>query len=40
METASSGSRPEETVRCNVCGREFDDEARLEQHVRDQGLLW
>ncbi|MCU4799702.1 C2H2-type zinc finger protein [Halobacteria archaeon HArc-gm2] len=27
-------------VRCSVCGREFEDEATLEHHVRDQGLLW
>jgi len=27
-------------VRCNVCGREFEDDDTLEHHVRDQGLLW
>jgi hypothetical protein len=27
-------------VRCNVCGRKFDDHDALEHHVRDQGLLW
>lgn len=28
------------SVRCNVCGREFEDDDTLEHHVRDQGLLW
>jgi len=28
-----------ETVRCEVCGRIFEDHDELEQHVRDAGLL-
>ena len=29
-----------ERVRCNVCGRRFEDSESLKHHVKDAGLLW
>lgn len=40
MGTLNNDPRAEGGVRCRVCGNVFENEAELEHHVRDKGLLW